>query len=158
MPELVLSGGYFGEASASPAPPSWTGRAVHGGYFGGVPKGVSGSAAGGWSCSESDLRLDVLRTFGTPAEYQPAGGGPFQVANGAIYRQQHAEIEPGTGARITSTEPTAAVHASEVPEAWTEHDLVVTTDRRGRARLFRLIDSQPDGEVGAKLILHEVTA
>lgn len=158
MPQIVLSGGYFGEAQASPAPPSWTGRSVHGGFFGGVPTGPSGSAPGGWSSTESDMRLDVLRTFGTPAEYQPAGAAPFQVAHGAIYRQNHVEVEPGTGAQISSTEPMAAVHASEVPEAWTDQDLVVTTDRRGRARLFRVIDQQPDGEVGAKLILHEVRA
>lgn len=156
MPELVLSGGYFGEAQASPAPPSWTGRAVHGGYFGGVPKGVSGSAPGGWSTAESDVRIDVLRTFGTQTEYQPLNGGPFEVAHGAIYRQEHVEVEPGTGAQISSTQPVAAVHASEVPEAWTDEDLVVTTDRRGRARLFRLVDQQPDGEVGARLIMHEV--
>ncbi len=156
MPELVLSGGYFGEAQASPAPPSWNGRAVHGGFFGGVPKGASGSAPGGWSNVESDMRIDVLRTFGTAAEYQPFNGAPFQIANGAIYRQQHTEVEPTTGAQISTTEPMAAVHASEVPEAWSDDDLVIATDRRGRARLFRLVDHQPDGEVGAKLILHEV--
>lgn len=154
MTEQTLSGGYFG-GSSSGAPPMSAEFAVHGGFFGGVPLGANPAAPTGAQGDWDDVIVACLETFGDEvlAEYQPAGGAPFILPHGVVFRAAHLEVDPETGAPVSSRQPHATARAAELPEDWTKNDLLVV-----RGRLFRIRDIQPDGETGAKLVLHEVAA
>jgi len=158
VPEQVLSGGFFGDSNVPAAPPSADERVVHGGYFGGVPVGALALAIVGWPSDEVALYIDCLNEFGGPCEYQPREAGPFLLPHGAIFRRNHTEVDQSTGATVTSREPHAGVLETDLPSPWSDQDLAVLPDRHGVSRLYRVTDVQPDGEVGARVKLHEVPA
>lgn len=158
MSEQTLSGGSFGDRSIPVAPSSALSFVVHGGFFGGVPVGPSPASPEGPAGDFDFVLVDNLLEFGTPCEVQPAGGRPYLVAHGGIFRAAHTEVDVQSGTPVTTNQPNVGVRALEFAEPWYDADLVVAADRTGRSRLYRLHDVQPDGEAGRKLMLHEVPA
>lgn len=152
MNEQTLSGGYFGESMDPRKVPTIAQEfTVHGGYFGGVKAADAPPFPDGWLGDAHSVFLDALDEFGEDVEYQPAGGDPFRVAHGAIYRDSHVEIDPQSLARITSDQITADMLRAAVPSDWSSDDLLIV-----RGRLHRIYDLQEDGEVGSRAVLHEV--
>lgn len=101
-----------------------------------------------------DVLQDCLDEFGVRASWKSAGAEPTLIPNGGIFREVHREVDPMTGATVTSQTPTLDVRRTEIPpeDELTDDDRVLVS-----GRTFEVRDVQKDGEVGAKLILHEIT-
>ena len=89
--------------------------------------------------------LDVL---GRPVEYRPAGGAAF-VARG-IFTAAHEVVRLMDGdAPVSSTAPVLGVRLADFAAPPEAGDVVVVGGRE-----YRVEDVQPDGEGGARLVLH----
>jgi hypothetical protein len=149
--EQIVAAGHFG--TASPAVPSTVAPVVlHGGFFGGVPLGAAVPVPAG-ALGDFDLVLDAcLHAFPDPVEYQPHEGDPYILPSPGIFRRSHFEVDPDTGAKVTSEQPVLGVRRGELPATRSDLDVLIV-----RGTPYRLRDVQTDGETGARVFLHEVT-
>lgn len=109
---------------------------------------------GSWGEAPSDVLEATLETFGDPVQYETAGGDSFPLPSGGVFSDRYEEVDPDTGAKITSTRPNLMVRASEWPDSWTRAD-AITIDG---GDTFHPIDLQPEGNPdAARVFLHQAT-
>jgi len=104
-----------------------------------------------------------MKAFGTPFTYWPKGAGrpagPFTTRPGSadplqgVWDEKHSLVEMVDGAPISTTAPVLGVHLMDLPVAPLAGDEVDIA-----ARHWRVVDPQPDGQGGAKLILELMVA
>lgn len=80
--------------------------------------------------------------------YLPIAGGSFEID--AIFDTSYQSVDPGTNAVVSSHQPTIGIRLSDLPAAPAKGDTVVID-----SVTYRVIESQPDGVVGATLFLHK---
>lgn len=109
----------------------------------------------GFLADADDVLQSCLDTFGVRAYYRRAGAEAELIPSGVIFRETHEEIDILTGVAVTSQKPTADCRRTEIPDA----DDLDDGDRLIVAgRTFRIDDIEKDGEVGAKMLLTQVTS
>jgi len=92
--------------------------------------------------------LDVaIPTFGETIDYRPNAGGSFSIE--AVFDRSFEQIDPDTEEVIASNVPMLGIKLANLPFSPDRGDEV----RIGRER-FQVIDSQEDGQGGARLILN----
>ncbi len=119
-----------------------------------------------WAALADGVLEAAMAAFGTRIRYAPKGAGrpagPFtQQPDGAaltgVYDARHALIEMNSdGAPISTTTPVLGVRLSVMPVAPLAGDEVTILEGRDAGMLYRVVDPQPDGNGGAKLILEKV--
>lgn len=96
----------------------------------------------------------VLRTtinvFGEDVLYQPIDGGDYRLK--AVFDRNFQQVDPDTEVVIGSNIPALGVNLNEMKDRPKQGDRVVIGDE-----IFRVSDSQEDGQGGASLILQKVT-
>lgn len=106
-----------------------------------------------WSEMADDVLSECLSHFAETASFKPAGGEWAEIESGGIFRETHKEIDPATGASVTTHQPTLDVRRSEVPDKddLDDDDRVFADDR-----VWEVVDLQKDGEGGARILLNQV--
>lgn len=98
-----------------------------------------------------DLTDSVLKhsteTFGEAVTYWPKESPSFETTG--VFDQAHIEVDPSSGMRIQSTTPRLGVRLSQLTAEPGEGDRVQI-----RGQVYEVVESQPDGQGGAVLILH----
>lgn len=107
-----------------------------------------------WDEAANDTLAATLDTFGGPVQYDPAGGGSFPLASGGVFSDRYKEVDPDTGASITSTRPNLVVHKADWPDGWTRQDVVTLES----GDTYHPIDVQSEGNPHAlRVFLHQTT-
>ena len=97
-----------------------------------------------------DSLLNVaIPTFGETVTYYPVGKGDYKLT--AVFDRNFEMIDPETEAVISSNVPRLGVNLNNMHEKPREGDLVRIVDE-----LFRVEDSQEDGQGGATLQLVKI--
>lgn len=97
----------------------------------------------------ADRMLGVaVRTFSTAVQYIPKSGPAYNIS--AVFDKAHVEIDQDTGAAISSTDPILGVQLSQLQTPPRKGDRVNVG-----GTVYVVADSQPDGQAGARLKLHE---
>lgn len=150
--EIVVSGGTFGDSQGSPtALPN--AAPLHGGYFGGLTAAAPVACEQGPDFHACRALASCLRTWGRLVEYQRQGALPFVLPSGGIFRETFTTVDLSNGSTVSSITPTIGIRRSELPAQYGRSDYVIVA-----GRLFLVREVQKDGEVGAKVFLHEVFA
>lgn len=100
-------------------------------------------------------RLDLalqggLRHFAGPVTYRPATGGSFSVDG--VWEAAHKELDLGGETVVSTVSPALGVRLVDFPVEPLVGDQF---DREGNT--YEIDDVQPDGQGGAKLIVHNIT-
>lgn len=103
-----------------------------------------------WGRAVNRLLGAAKREFGENVTYTPANRpGPSFVVDG-IFNEMYQEVDQG-GVVVTSQQPNLGIRLSDFPNPPFNEDKVAI-----RGFMYKVIDVQPDGEGGAKLLLHQV--
>jgi hypothetical protein len=89
-----------------------------------------------------------LAALGEAIQFRPAVGSTVDVFG--IFDGPHEEVDPHTGAVISSAQFSVGVRLSDFPVEPVQGDKVFVRERE-----YRVIDCRPDGQGGASLRLHE---
>lgn len=101
-----------------------------------------------WGNLSDRMLRTALNVFGDPVTYT-RGATTVQISK-AVFDANFLAVDPDTGATVQSTGPMIGVRLAELPGGKAEKgDKVV---RNGVT--YRVIESQPDSEGHARLILH----
>jgi len=99
--------------------------------------------------SKVDCLLNVaIPTFGEEVRYSPTKGGDYRMV--AVFDRNFQQVDPDTEVVIASNIPALGVNLNNMFEAPEQGDMV---DIKGE--LFRVTDSQEDGQGGATLIMQK---
>lgn len=90
----------------------------------------------------------TISTFKTQATYTRVANGATTAVAG-VFDNAHQSVDPQTGAQVTSTQPTFGIRLADLLAAPDSGDTVTIG-----ATVYRVIDTQPDGQGGSTLILH----
>lgn len=91
----------------------------------------------------------AIRTFGVPIVY--IRGAQLTPLTNAVFDANYQEVDPETGAIISSVGPMLGVRALDLPELpQSGHQVSVS------GVLYHVINVQPDSEGRLNLILHKV--
>lgn len=91
----------------------------------------------------------AVRAFSEPGVYWLTDGvEPGVALPQAVFDSAHVEVDPDTGAPVSSNNPVLGVRLADLPNEPTSRDRV-----RVRGALYRIGDVQPDGVAGALIIL-----
>jgi len=105
-----------------------------------------------WSSVANRMLGVAVRTFSEPGVYWLTDGvEPGVALLQAVFDTAHIEVDPDTGAPVSSTNPVLGVRLADLPNEPTSRDRV-----RARGQLYRISDVQPDGVAGALIILKKV--
>ena len=104
---------------------------------------------GGWDDAVEDLNEAVLDEFGQPVSYL-VGTVETPLPN-AIFDQRFEELDPGTGATISSERPNVHVRLADLPKVPAAGDVVLVD---GEPQPFEVEDGQDDGQGMARLLLY----
>jgi hypothetical protein len=94
-----------------------------------------------------DRIVDTLDSGGV--EYLPMGESPVEIK--AVFSNSHVEVDIGDGVPVSSIRPTLFLKLTTIPRSPKRGDRV-----RVDGVLYRVEDSQLDGEGGALLILNKL--
>lgn len=99
---------------------------------------------------QADAVMKICRdTFTTNLTYTPSVGAPFALAG--IFDAAYQQIEMLDGAAVQSTQPMLGVRLRDFPAPPREGDRCTIN-----AQLYRVSSFEPDGEAGARLLLHKL--
>lgn len=90
--------------------------------------------------------------FGEDIVYEPKSGGTFNIVG--IFNQIHDQIDVDTQRVVASNDPTMGIKLSDLPLAPVKGDIVRIPSR---SLVFRVADSQEDGEGMSELKLDRVS-
>ena len=90
----------------------------------------------------------AIPTFGETVYYHPDKGGSFTIC--AVFDEAFEYVDPDTEELVATVMPAIGVKLADIPFKPTREDEV----RIGKRR-FEVVDSQEDGQGGARIILHE---
>ncbi len=94
-----------------------------------------------------DAAKDCL---GCDVTYLPKSGGQYKIRG--IFDNTFEQVDPDTEIVIASNAPMLDIKLSDIPVKPEQGDHVIV---KGNQK-YRVVDSQEDGIVAAKLILHKV--
>jgi len=92
----------------------------------------------------------AVRAFGESAQYQPLKGGSYTLCG--VFDRNFEQVDPDTQIVIASNVPMFGVNLNEMFEKPQQGDLLSIDEE-----VFRVTDSQEDGQGGATLILQKVS-
>lgn len=90
-------------------------------------------------------------TFGTAVTYHPQSAASFAITG--VFLDEHTEHDETGNSAISTVSPVIDVQLSKMatnPQIDDELVIDATTQR------YRVIDAQPDGQGGARLLLEEI--
>lgn len=87
--------------------------------------------------------------FGEEISYTPVGGSPVTIR--AIVDMEFQQVDPNTGAIVSSNQPMIGVRDSDLAAVPALGDICTV-----RGVNYRVIERQQDGQAGTRLILHLV--
>lgn len=99
-----------------------------------------------WQAAVNRILDASNRVFGESVIYTPDGGQPFSITG--IFDVAHIEVDPDTGAAVTSAEPVLGLKRDDLAAEPKPRDSVTV-----RGIQYRIVDKQPDGQGGINLIL-----
>lgn len=99
-----------------------------------------------WADAVNRILSSSLSVFGEAVTYLPVTGGSRAMRG--IYNELYVEVDPETGAMVSSQQPNLGVRLSDFPVRPKPGDRFTV-----RNVTYKLRDCQEDGEGGAKLIL-----
>jgi hypothetical protein len=91
-----------------------------------------------------------LATFGEEVLYTSEGLSPITIQ--AIFDNEFQQVDPQTGAVVISTQPVIGIKYDQLPQKPKSGDRV-----RIRYIDYRVIEDQPDGQAGSRLLLHKIS-
>lgn len=102
-----------------------------------------------WNAATERLLGVAMSTFGgkDPVTYTPVTGSPKEIK--AIFDAEFQSIDNKTGLPLSSTQPALGVRLSDLPAAPRKGDHVTV-----KGTTYKVMESQPDGQGGALLLLH----
>ena len=103
-----------------------------------------------WAKSTAILHAGAKKAWGEAFTYAHAGGGSSSIV--AVFDTEHVEVDPETGAHVTSSTPNLGVELADLSSPPADGD-TVTRDADGQRWL--VLESQIDGQGWATLILQE---
>lgn len=103
----------------------------------------------GWRDLTEQVMESCEATFGEEITYTPNGGAPLTIR--AIVDMEFEQVDPQTGAIVSSNQPMIGVKDSDLDFVPTPGDTCVVRDKN-----YRVIERQQDGQSGTRLILHVV--
>lgn len=102
-----------------------------------------------WHDQQDAMHKICMDVFGTPATY---GRGAVSISFKPVYDNSYVEVDPNTGIAVSTTSPMIGVRLADLKELGEPmRGDVVKID----GRTYQVVDSQPDSEGGADLILQE---
>lgn len=101
----------------------------------------------GWRGETSRVMEEAKKAFGETIVYHPLGLSPFSVQ--AIVDEEFEQIDPNTGAIVSSQQPMIGVKDSDLPKKPELGDTCIV-----RGVNYRVIEKQQDGQAGTRLILN----
>lgn len=102
-----------------------------------------------WADAVNRILGSSLSVFGEAVTYLPAAGGSRAMRG--IFNEMYNDVDPQSGAIISTQQPNLGVRLADFPVPPTVNDRVTV-----RGITYRVRDCQEDGEGGAKLILMKV--
>lgn len=97
----------------------------------------------------ADMALKAgIRTFKTSGVYTRLAAPSDEIEIDGVFDTVHRSVDPETGVPVSSKTPTFGIRLEDLPAAPDAGDQVVI-----RTVAYEVIESQEDGEGGAKLIL-----
>lgn len=97
-----------------------------------------------------DIVNCAIDAFGKSAQYIPKAGGSFSIDG--IFDNQFEQVDPDTEIVITSNAPMFDVKTKDLQGGKAEKGDKIKINEI----IYKVIDSQEDGLVATKLILHKV--
>lgn len=101
---------------------------------------------GDWRSKTDLVMKHCVDAFSEAVKYLPKDGNEFSL--NAIFDKEFIEVDPDTGSLIQSRNPRIGVRESDLQREPLEGDRVAI-----RGVLYRVIDSQSDGQAGTELSL-----
>lgn len=118
----------------------------------------------GWHDMANRMLGVAVRTFSAPGvELIPGGSGTPVVLASAVFDSSHIEVDPETGAPVSSNNPVLGVRMSDLPAPPIPgSDLIRVSGLTGGMAwangTYKINDAQPDGVAGATLYLKRTAA
>lgn len=118
----------------------------------------------GWHDMADRMLGVAVRTFSAPmVEFLPGGGGVPVVLASAVFDTAHIEVDPETGAPVSSNNPVLGVRMSDLPAPPIPDSDRIRVSNMPAAMswangTYRISDAQNDGVAGATLYLKRTTA
>ncbi len=103
-----------------------------------------------WKCAAAGVLGAGLNVFGEPVTYIPAAAPSFSITG--VFSNANTEVSPGTSVMVQSSTPTLGVRLSDLGAVKPGSGDMVTV----RNVNYSVVECQPDGEGGTKLILRLV--
>ena len=91
----------------------------------------------------------TIQAFGEEVIYKPSKGGEYRLCG--VFDRNFEQVDPDSHVVIASNIPMLGVNLNDMFEKPTQGDLVEIEDE-----IFKVVDSQEDGQGGASLILQKV--
>jgi hypothetical protein len=89
------------------------------------------------------------QAFGEEITYTPNGGSPVTLQ--AIVDMEFEQVDPQTGAIVSSNQPMIGVKDSDLEDTPAPGDTCTV-----RGQNYKVIERREDGQAGSRLILHLV--
>lgn len=118
----------------------------------------------GWHDMADRMLGVAVRTFSAPlVELIPGGTGAPVVLASAVFDSAHVQVDPETGAPVSSNNPVLGIRMSDMPAPPIPgSDLIrvsgLPTGMAWANGTYRIDDAQPDGVAGATLYLKRKAA
>lgn len=102
-----------------------------------------------WRNLTSNVMDQCLDTFGEEVIYTADGLSSIRIT--AIFDNEFQSVDPQSGAVVISTQPIIGVKDVQLPQPPQKGDRVQI-----RGVDYKIIDHQPDGQAGSRLLLHKI--
>ncbi len=117
----------------------------------------------GWHDMADRMLGVAVRAFSAPLVELIPGGSGSPVVLVAVFDSSHIEVDPETGAPVSSNNPVLGVRMSDLPAPPIPgSDLIRVSGLSGGMAwangTYKINDAQPDGVAGATLYLKRTTA
>lgn len=102
-----------------------------------------------WRSLTAQTMDECRNAFGEPVVYTPKGLASVSIQG--IVDMEFEQVDPNTGAIVSSNQPMLGVRDSDLPVAPQKGDLVLM-----RGLNYQVIERQQDGQAGTRLLLNRV--
>jgi len=97
-----------------------------------------------------DLLGVAIPCFGQKVIYRSKAGGEKEIE--AVFDRDFQAVDPNTESLVATNQPMIGVRTRDLPAKPCKGDRVTIEDE-----VFKVIDSQEDGQGGSSILLHRIT-